>query len=359
MKILIILFSCLLLPLITSCRKEKTVDYFVSPYYYYSEDHSKILYDLKEDRFLSFFSKGSYEEVTTDVENFSVINENFGKDSGNIYYTFHIIENVDYASFIWDSSLGLMKDKNNVYYPIPGSNPNQMDIIKYADPETYEKVDLSAKCLNWYKDKNYYYYNHKKTDADRKTLSFEAVFLPYDYRQVFSIKNNEIGSEKYTGKITVIGNNLLRDNQKYYFNAGCDSTTRYIDYEDLDKFEYYSQEPDHIFRVDNHIYINGLLFLAQIVDAATFTVLEYSYYYKDKNHAYYNGKIIPEASTDSFKALSNRYAKDNKYVYEGHEILPKYKPDEFKEDAWGRFPTDSDYGKSPSSGGSSWRGDDD
>lgn len=356
------LFYILLLMTLLSCRKEDRVMHNVSPFYYYSEDRSSILYDIKEnDDFLSFFFKrGEYKEVSTDVDNFSVITLYYGKDASKVYYKYIALENVDHESFDWDPYLFLPKDKNHAYFPKPDADANRLKIIKDADPETYDKVRLlHHDCLKWYEDKNHYFYNHKKVEADKETISFEAVYLPFDYQYIFSIENDIVHKIKYTGQITVIDNHLIRDSLAYYFNAGCDSITRKIPYKDPDRYKSYYSFDERIFRIDNSIYIRGLVFLAHIVDANTFEVLDYPYC-KDKNHIYYGDKLIPDADPETFKVLSLKYAKDKNHVYDEGELFPDYAPDEFKKDSWGRFPTEKDYGKAPSRSSSrSWGDDDD
>lgn len=357
------IFFILLLMTLLSCRKEGHVRYNVSPFYYYSEDHSKILYDAKEnDGALSyFFGKGEYKEVTTDIDNFSVMNRYYGKDAANVYYKYIAIENVDHESFEWDDFLFLPKDKKHMFLPEPASNSNKLIIIKYADPETYNKVQLlHHDCLKWYQDKNHYFYNHKKVDADRETTSFEAAYLPFDHKYIFPVENDTVRKIKYTGQITIIDNHLIRDSLTYYFNAGCDSVTRKITYKYPDRYKSYYSFDERIFRIDNSIYIRGLIFLANIVDAESFEVLKYPYC-KDKNHVYYKDKIITDADLETFEVLSLKFAKDKNLVYDEGEVLPDYTPEEFKKDDWGRFPTVKDYGKAPRSRSSSrsWGDDDD
>lgn len=355
-------FFVLLLMTLLSCSKEDPVQFYTSPFYYYSEDNSKILYNAKENDgpLTFFFRRGDYKEVTADVDNFSVLSRYYGKDASNVYYKYTAIENVDAESFIWDGYLSISKDKNHVYFPEPPTNANRLKVVKDADPETYQKVGLlHHDCLKWYQDKNHYFYNHIKVDSDKKTMTFEAVYLPFDKQYIFSVENDIVRKIKYTGQITVVDNHLIRDSLVYYFNAGCDSVTRKIPYKDPDRYKSYYAFDERIFRIDNSIYIRGLVFLAHIVDANTFEVLDYPYC-KDKNHVYYGEKLIPDADPETFEVLSPKYAKDKNHVYDEGELLPDYTPDDFNEDSWGRFPTEKDYGKAPPRRSSrSWSDDDD
>lgn len=350
---------CFVLLIITSgCNREDRVYGSDSPYYY-SKDYSKILYNrATEESFISFLRKRDYVEVTTDVDNFSIISKNYAVDSSKVYYKYNIIENVDHSSFSWDPFLGLPKDKNYIYYPEPANNGTNLKIIEGADPDTYEGIWLhNIGCAKWYRDKNNYFYDHKKVNANRETFSFDAILLPFDDKHIFSVNNNVVDSIEYAGQITVLKYNLIRDDKYFYFNAGCDSVIRIIPYMELDKFKYYDSFDREIFRIDDFIYIGGLLFLAGIVDANSFEVLNYSYM-RDKNHVYYKNHLIPDVDSESFEILNNQYAKDKYHVYMKGRILTKYKPDDFIEDGWGRFPADRDYGKRPRSY-QRWNKDDD
>lgn len=349
---------CFLLVVCLSCRKEERVNY-ASPFYYYSEDRTKVLYDAKEiDGISSYVRKGDYKVITTDVEHFSIVNRFYSKDAGAVYYKYTPVENVDVASFTFHYRLFLPMDKNHVYLPTPDPLTNTLQIIEDADPETYEKVSLFSDCLEWYRDKNYYFYRHKRTSADRGSLSFEAVYLPFDRQFIFPLENGEICPIRYFGRIEVLSDHLIRDSLYYYFNAGCDSITRKIGYAYPERFVYYDSKIDHIFRIDNSIYIRGLLFLVSLIDIESFEFIGESYS-KDKNHVYYKDKLIPEADPETFEILSTRYAKDKNHIYEAGEILPGYTPETFRKDAWGRFPTDKEYGKAPRRSYRSWDDDDD
>jgi len=349
----IILFATLL-----SCRKEEQVSH-ISPFFYYSEDRKKVLYDTKEiDGISSYIRDGKYKEVTLDTDNFSVVGRYYGKDATSVYYKYTPIKNPDPGSFFIHNPLFLPMDKNHVYYPVPDPDTNILEIIEDADPETYEKVRLYPDCLKWYRDKNHYFYNHKKTVAERGILSFEAAHLPFDNQHIFPAENNEVHPVKYTGRITVFSDHLIRDSLNYYFHAGCDSVVRIIAFKNPDLFMYYDSYHEQIFRIDDAIYFWGLLFLANIIDVNTFEIIGESYS-KDQNHVYYKDRLIPDADPETFEILSLRYAKDKNHIYEAGKILPDYTPETFQKDVWGRFPTDKEYGKSPRRSYSrSWDDDD-
>jgi len=294
-------------------------------------------------------------EVTNDVANFSVISSDFGKDSKHIYYTYRALDNVHHGTFYWDEKNGLPKDKKHVY--LPTTETNSLTIIKGADPKTYEKVNLDESCLHWYRDKNFYFYNHEKTAADRNTLSFEAPFLPYDKTYVFSVDDGKVKKTAHSGPITVMGKNILRDSKTFYYKADCDSTHKRINYEDENTFKYFTMD-ESVFRIDNHIYVLGIIILSDQFDIDSYEILKYNYS-KDKNQVYYKSSVLVGADASTFKILNEQYAKDSKNVYETGKILDGYNPMTFVRDRWDRYPTSKDYGKSPRSISRSWGHDDD
>lgn len=321
-----------------SCRKEDGVDLRKSPYYFYSQDNSKILYDTNRD-ITSIIGRAAYKDVTADVESFTVISKEYGKDSKHVYYTFIPLKNVDHTSFYWDEKNELPKDKKNVYYPT--TDTDILKVIKDADPLTYEKVNLEVLCLKWYKDKKHYFYNHVKTDADIETMSFECPYLPFDKEYVFLIDKEAIKKKAYKDSIVIINKNMLRDSRTFYFKADCDSVSRLIPFQDETSFKYYDRSR-HIFRIDNYIYLMGIAIASDHIDADSFEPLEYGYS-KDKHHIYHEWDMISEADPATFVILNPKYSKDEKNVYQYGKILKGYSPADFKKDREGRYPPDKDY----------------
>lgn len=303
------LFFLITVLLFSSCRKEEFVDQSKSLNYYYSEDKSKILYDSTV-RVTSFYLGSQYRDVPADVTSFEVISTKFAKDKKHLFYTNIPLINADRESFYWDDKNRLPKDKNHVY--LPDTKSNKLIVIKNADSKTYEKHILDENCLNWYKDKRHYFYDHKITDADRESMNFESPFLPFDKTYVFWVDDNEVNKKKYIGSVTVINKNMIHDDKSLYFKEGCEKKISIIPFDDMDTFEFYSTVY-HIFKIDNKVYYAGIL--------------------------------IKEADPETFQILNSKYSKDKNHVYKDGAILEGYKPENFKSDGSGRYPTDEDYGK--------------
>lgn len=79
-------------------------------------------------------------------------------------------------------------------------------------------------------------------------------------------------------------------------------------------------------------------------DAATFAALD-DRYAKDKNNAYFEGRIIPQSSGATFEVVRNPYAKDGNHVFYRWQVISDV-PTNFKfilpNDAKGTFSTDGE-----------------
>lgn len=351
------LFSVTILLFCSSCRDEKFVDYGKSSKYFYAENKTKILYDSTAT-VLAFLANAvdSYTEVPADVSTFEVIGDDFARDNKHLFYTYRILKNGDRESFYWDKSVSLPKDKDHVY--LAETQTDYLAIIEDADPGTYKRVKLKYNCLKWYQDRNHYYYDHVRTIADRATLSFECPFFPYDKTHIFKIKDNKATSYRYKGTVRVVCDNIVHDDVRLFFCAGCYEEKMEFPIENPKTVRYYDRK-NHIFRIDFRIYVKGILMIAKGLDAESFEVIDYPYS-KDKSQVYYYDNVIEGADPETFEVLNHYYAKDKNKVYKSGKELKDYEPEKFVKDDWGRYPDDRDYGQRPSSGGGSFSfGDDD
>lgn len=323
-----------------SCRGEEYVDAAKSRNYYYSKDKTTILFD-SAIRVMNLVAKSDYIVVPANVDSFKVISSKFAKDDRFIFYIATPLSNVDYYSFYWDDLAKVPKDKNHVYYP--NTYTNKLTVVEDADPETYEKLDLGIRCLDWYKDKNHYFYNHKKVDADKASMNFTSPLLPFDSTYVFLVDSGVVCQQKHQGNVKALSKNVLCDDSTLYFKASCDSLTQCIKTPNIGSFLYYNRKY-HIFRLDDRVFYMGELL--QGADANTFDLISFPYS-KDKDDVFYKNTVLPNSDPRTFKILSSKYAKDKNNVYEEGQIIKGYSPDEFRPDAWGRYPVDPNYGRKP------------
>lgn len=327
----------------TSCRKETAVDGYKSSHYFYSIDRAKILYDVIPSTSLESLWRQQYVEMPADVASFKVLSTEFAEDKKHVFYTYKILLNVDHKSFYWDSINELPKDRRHVY--LPTTQTDRLDIIKYADPKTYERVKLPVPAQKWYKDKRHYFFNHEKTNANIQTMKFDCPYLPYDNRYIFYEKDKDIYTLPYKGKITVANAKMIYDDKHVLYSAGCDSSATIIDYKDISTLRFYDNDYQ-AFSIDSTVYIMGHIINDNNVDAASFEIVQYPYY-KDNNQVYYKNTPLYSSDPSSFVILTEKYAKDKKHVYTKGKILAGYNPEKFTADQWGRYPPDFNYGKDP------------
>lgn len=328
----------------TSCRKETAVNGYKSSHYFYSVDRTKILYDVIPSTSLESLWRQQYVEIPADVHSFKVLSTEFAEDKKHVFYTYKILMNVDRQSFYWDSINELPKDRRHVY--LPTTKTDRLEIIKYADPKTYERVKLPIACQKWYKDKRHYFFKHEKTNANVQSMKFDSPYLPYDSRYIFYEKDNDIYTLPYKGKITVVNEKMIYDDRHMLYTSGCDSSATIIDYKDINTLRFYDNDYQ-AFSIDSAVYIMGQKINDNNVDAASFEIVQFPYY-KDKNQVYYKDTPLYSSDPSSFVILDERYAKDKKHVYSKGKILPGYTSEKFVADQWGRYPPDFNYGKDPS-----------
>ncbi|SHF91238.1 DKNYY domain-containing protein [Dysgonomonas macrotermitis] len=326
-----------------SCRKEKAVDGYKSTHYFYSVDRSKILYDVIPSTSLESLWRQQYIELPADAATFEVLSSEFAKDKKRIFYTYKIVMNVDRKSFYWDSINELPKDRRHVY--LPKTETDHLVVIKYADPKTYERVDLPISCKKWYKDRYHYFFDHEKTNANVSTMKFDSPYLPHDNRYVFYEKDGKISALSYKGELTVANEKMVYDEEQIVYIANCDSAATIIPYKDIESLRFYDNEYN-TFSVDSVVYVTGLQITDNNVDAVSFEIVSFPYC-KDKNQVYYKNIPIYGSDPKTFAILDDRYAKDKKHVYTRGKILQGYSSEKFVSDKWGRYPPDFNYGKDP------------
>lgn len=302
------------------------------------------MYDVIPSTSLESLWRQQYVEMPADVASFKVLSAEFAEDKKHVFYTYKILLNVDRKSFYWDSINELPKDRRHVY--LPTTKTDRLDIIKYADPKTYERVKLPIPSQKWYKDKRHYFFNHEKTNANVQAMKFDCPYLPYDNRYIFYEKDKDIYTLPYKGKITVANDKMIYDDKHILYSAGIDSSATIITYKDISSLRFYDNDYQ-AFSIDSTVYVMGQIINDNNVDAASFEIVQYPYY-KDNYQVYYKNTPLYSSDPSSFVILTEKYAKDKKHVYTKGKILTGYNPDKFVADQWGRYPPDFNYGKDPS-----------
>ncbi|KQB40336.1 DKNYY domain-containing protein [Flavobacterium aquidurense] len=276
-----------------------------------------------------------YFESTADVATFQPLNQDFGKDKNSVFWKGRK-QLVDCNTFEIDGFI--IKDKNYVYNT-NGNKFDELEIIKDADPKTYQLLDSSIENyqrINWFKDINAVYYKNKKIEGDPHTFKPLNDAIAIDANFIYAIINyrgegiemlevNQVirKHKMIDGEIrpinetyVQIGNSVVSAFTKAEFELHVfDSitTVKTIDYWSI--------------IVDNVLICKGIIF--PDVDAHTFEVLDYNFS-KDKSSIYYDCEKINHADYSSFKIISDEYSKDAKQVYFKNNVVKGANPETIK-----------------------------
>jgi len=303
-----------------------------------------------------------------DAESFEILDNGYAKDKAHAWFEANLLEGANASSFrslgefyatddkaVWHigdrvnvadpqsfkpKTYYLGEDKTDYYW---FGNP-----IHVADKASFQLLGDANDGIDtyWAKDKKYAYFLRSIEDIDPS----ECRVAIRDYDSFHPIvgesrESNEYAADKY---------------QVYYCETivpGADpSTFKEVGYEiGQDKNRvYYQNRPTTIksystltpvgrfYKTKTAVYDQELNAISG-ADAATFQHIE-DFWYKDKNNAYYNAIIIPEADMSTFgpvtqyyfdgsevtgTATSSDYAKDSKHVYHCNTIVPGADPATF------------------------------
>jgi len=294
----------------------------VSDSYFYHYRKNLIVYSPMGN----WFELG-YFESDADVESFQPLDRDFGKDKNNVFWKGRK-QSVDYASFQIVASV--IKDKNHVYHT-NGKEYNFLEIVKDADPKTYQLLDSKLpeyKRLDWFKDANAVYYKSKKIKGDPVTFQplNDAIAVDADY--IYSIVN-ERGEGLYLTEVDEVIQkhkriegriHVINDTYVQIENAIVSAFTK--DEFTLHTFDSIktTKEIDYFTIVVNDTLIyKGVLYPE--IDIETLESLDYNYS-KDKKNVYYNYNLMIGANPKTFKKTSeNDVWEDGKNKYRNGKII--------------------------------------
>ena len=207
-----------------------------------------------------------------DPKTFLVIDHEYSKDKKNAYYNGKSVGERDCETF---TLLGdYTKDKNHIYF--------KNEEIKGIDKGSFEIIDNP-----YSKDKNYVYYKTKKVvDADIES---------------FRIIENSIYYDK----------DYYKDKNHVFFSG------KSLDGVNPDKFERLG-ESTFYYSDGTHLYYEGKRM--DFVDYETLVIYDGIGYSKDKNHVYYEDRIVENADPVTFREIKAKngwkYIVDKNYVYD-------------------------------------------
>lgn len=253
------------------------------------------------------------EKLKVDAKTFYIFkeNENFGKDSKNVYYVdilsndekIEVIEGADVSSFKLLNK-NYAKDNNKVYY-----NSDIINILLKIDDADSETFTVLGD--DYAKDKtNIYYSGSKLKNADVKTFKIISDFVAKDKDRVY-IKYWEIGEEESSDNLM----NLLLEEEDIISKEKFEKAIKLV-------ANFYKDEKEN---EKVRLKVDSQTFKA-ITDVKEIN----GFYAIDKYRGYYIENS--ESSSDSFgylsevyylddlniknvKVLNNYYIKDDKNVY--------------------------------------------
>jgi hypothetical protein len=329
------------------------VDEKNSDSYYYSSSKKEIRYSPMGN----WFELGN-TKLEADVNSFTVMAREFGKDKDHLFYKYHIIDSeVDIASFSIKDPLCF--DKIHVYVPYEYTfysfresvhEENHLMLIEGANPNTYETLKD-----NWSKDDQHYFYYYQQVPVDYQTFEPINPLFAKDKNKVYLLKTFSLiessidaNTAKSLDDRYIVDKDNVYDFQEYHDGEQVDSLIS-IRYKDIDRIKIIEKE---YLIVDDRAFYDGFeidgvdvasfkamgssyyaidknqaYYLGKVIkgaDPTTFSVFEYVHYSKDKAHVYGNGVVIEEADVKTFGPVDDKYSllyKDKNHVFRGNEIV--------------------------------------
>jgi len=296
--------------------------------------------------------------VTSDVDNFTVIDDNFSKDSKHVYEalsTFKTIPNANPKTFqiIQDEKIPnvevFYKDKNQCYAM---SNLGEgLIIIDDANPETFGGCSWN----NYAVDKDHLFnYNHTveiENDLKYTKLDSRVADEDWDFEKTFEL-NKAFLMEKYPHihgwwhpkyPNNIFLNDIVYDTEYNYKDLleqdpQVDVKPFYHQENKMVYYCFYEQYNKKIALDTFNMVARAIPTIIRNVDLPSFKQLN-EYYAKDNNHVYFKHKKILNIDVDSAEAVSEKFIRDKyNYFYDGQLIenadynsFKTYKLDEFND----------------------------
>jgi hypothetical protein len=290
----------------------------ISNCYYYSKTRSQIRYSPAGN----WFELGN-TEVKADVNSFVPLAMHYARDKDHVFFKHHIIDKeIDINTFKAQERLGF--DKNHVYIPLEymaytvrDTLPESqiMFVLQGADPTTYHETEDG----DWGKDDKNWFYGYKMIDVDYHSFtSVNEFFCKDDHRVYTRTYFNITPCEINPNTLKKIDKKYIADDKYIY------SFEEWVDGEEVNKLFKYSYQSFESIDVSHDAYLfvdDKVIFDGKLIETAhrkQFKIMdtEMRGYAKDDKHAYYSGKIIPDADVQTFRLYKcEYYSTDGNSVY--------------------------------------------
>ena len=283
--------------------------------------------NFSKDKDYIYLNNKKLEEI--DAKTFEKMRANLIRDKNGIYkvekdeekHEFKIVPINAKINFKNLKSLdwGYFKDDKNIYY----FDEDKFEKIEGADVSSFEKVKYS----DFYKDKNYVYYNGKKIVG----MNFKDI---ENIDEEWSITELDGTWIKYKDNVYYKGKKLkgISSDNFSYFDGGLSYDKILVDKNGIYKFieTEDNKKTMEVTRLDSKgIDLETLERIASPIDSSN--------YFKDKNGVYFmdGNKFVKVngADKDSFEVtMRGKYGKDKNNVYFEGKRMEGKNPKEFEEE---------------------------
>ena len=257
-----------------------------------------------------------------DPVTFEDLNGNFYKDKNGVYYEGMLMKGIDSKSFEPFVNYTHVKDKNGIYSFYQKENEvvvEKVEISPEIDLKTLQPIENYSE---YSKDKNNVYYHFKKIEgADIKTFEPEGYSIGKDKMGVYYETRKVNGVD--VNSFEVLKNDFFKDKNNVYYKNKKLEIFKPKNFEVIDYSLVKQNEDLYYFTEDENNNTKFVPLESKNVDIDTFQILDDDYA-KDKNNAYYKGKIFKEADS---KTLDKHYNENDN----GYKIRDKKKVYKIKE----------------------------
>lgn len=266
---------------------------------------------LKDKKGVWFFNhiKCVVKFLTIDKDDFSIINEDYAKDSKNVFLIAKdgfIIPNSDAGTFeVLTKTPYFAKDKNQLYALDSSSG---LSIYKYANSESI----VSAGWNQFISDKHnlYHYSDDIKIANSQKFLNYLDLTFPYEKQKE---KSAYQANKEFFQKLSpdIIG--WWHKDYPYRINI-----------ENITQLGFYLTSNAVFYLENNNHLAHSVPTLVSKANFNFFQILNENYGMDNKN-IFYKSLYIPEVDLKTFVVINNKLAKDkNNFYYNGKKIECDY-----------------------------------
>lgn len=286
-----------------------------SDYYTYYQNIRGIYY-ISVEHSLNLINYGNWGYLKdVDKATFMVLDDNLAKDATHVWFGSKLIENVDAKTFHINAN-GVACDKNNVYIRDFSSSssfirPSHSSID--AETAEYFVYRLGRRSDEWIRDKNYVYYNDKRTDVDRNSFRIIGEDWFIDKNYVYQTVPNSKTGQWELQRIDSL-QHPVEPGYQYFRNGrnviyGDSVIVRNID---IKRFKEIGVGK---YLVNDMLFLNGEPFLKDSLDVENATFYFYGRIATDKQYVFFDRKQLNDINAATFHQISDEVFEDRNYIY--------------------------------------------